>query len=187
MCTESSNQQRMWKDLLGETLRAFLARCIFFFFLKWEKKIHTSSQLQIWLEAYLEFLMSVVVKCFSRQTEQKVMRGAKRLALLEIKKCAARSWQWLQRSLSEWVHAHSFHSPCMLYSDLEPREMRMWNPYQIWVVGLEFLFATSVHDKRWVDRTSEYISALLAELNSPALHSLMESIAQYIADTILDQ
>lgn len=38
MCTESSNQQRMWKDLLGETLRAFLARCIFFFFLKWEKK-----------------------------------------------------------------------------------------------------------------------------------------------------
>lgn len=55
MCTESSNQQRMWKDLLGETLRAFWARCILFLFVKWKKKIlYTSSQLQIWLEAHLE-------------------------------------------------------------------------------------------------------------------------------------
>lgn len=54
MCTESSNQQRMWKDLLGEALRAFLARCALFLFCEMGKKIQTSSQLQVWLEAHLE-------------------------------------------------------------------------------------------------------------------------------------
>lgn len=89
MCTESSNQQRMWKDLLGETLRAFLARCtlflLFFSFCEMGKKVQTSSQLQIWLGAH-QRAASVAAKCFLRQTEQKVGRGTQRLTLLNSKK-----------------------------------------------------------------------------------------------------
>lgn len=60
----------MWKDLLGETVRAFLARWIFpprpifFPFFEKKKKVYSFSQLQIWLEAHLENITSVVVKDF---------------------------------------------------------------------------------------------------------------------------
>lgn len=156
MCAESSNQQRMWKDLLGETLRAFLARCIFFLFLfLWNgKKTHTPPAnfrcgwKPIWKT------VSVIVKCFLRQTEQKARRDAKRLALLSIKKRVARSWKWLQRLPSEWVYARDFRSPCTLYSNLYPWEVRAWSSYQTRVLDSEFLFAPLAHDKRcWKSRT----------------------------------
>lgn len=155
MCTESSNQQRMWKDLLGETLRAFLARCILFLFFceMGEKKYTPPANFRYgWKPIWKT--VSVIVKCFSKQTEQKAMRGAKRLALLNSKKCVARSWKRLQCLPSEWVYAHDFCSPCTLYSNLYLWEMRKWKPYQTGVVDSKFLFAPLVHDKRyWRSRT----------------------------------
>lgn len=67
MCTESSNQQRMWKDLLGETLRAFLARCILFLFCEMEKKKHCTPPANFrygWKPIWKR--VSVIVKCFLR-------------------------------------------------------------------------------------------------------------------------
>lgn len=155
MCTESSNQQRMWKDLLGETLRAFLARCILFLFCEMEKKpLYTSSQLQIWLEAHLE---ESVCNCevLLEINWTKSDEGHK-----EIWHC------WIARNVlldfesnCSVCHlsgcAHGFRSPCTLSSSVYPWEMREWTPCWTGAVDSEFAFAPLVHDKRsWRSRTS---------------------------------
>lgn len=155
MCTESTNQQRMWKDLLGETLRAFLARCILFLSVKWKKKIlYTSSQLQIWLEAHLEESAcdcEVLLEIIWTKSDE----GHK-----EIWHC------WIARTmlldfesnysvchLSGCVH--DFRSPCTLSSSLYPWEMREWMPCWTRAVNSEFAFALLGHNKRfWRSRTS---------------------------------